>query len=111
MLSGLAGIDLGGLPTLQDAYIASNQDVIEGDLVIDDLEEDEEEEEYYFDQGEQDIEDNLEAMANSLHIAATSNNSNSSGSGDNSEPDPDPDANASGGAGDCFGTTGLFTAM
>ena len=108
-ISGLAGLDLGGLSTLADTYTTNVQDDdeeqeeglleavgdhVEGDLVIADLEEDGDED-FYFDQGEQDMEDNLEAMANSLHVTTTTTN----------------ESNSDQESGDCFGSTGLFTAM
>ena len=77
------------------------EDDTEADLAVE-----EEEEEIYddYDLNHDELESNLLAMSNSLRIAANDDDN----IGINDVPDGDDDDASSG---DCFGSTGLFTAM
>ena len=79
-------------PFLQDVWPANEAPFL-GSLVSNELEPEEEELDY--DLNEDEMENNLLAMSNSLQILDSHNH----------DPE-DPDDN-----GDCFGSTGLFTAM
>ena len=90
-------------------YFFILEDDTEADLAVD-----EEEEEIYddYDLNHDELESNLLAMSNSLRIAANDDDFHMEDNdpiGINDVPDGDDDDASS--SGDCFGSTGLFTAM